>query len=243
MIKLFADSFKTTNNCIILATPLILFLTLLGLYTSYAGYAADDPYKLFISMVTFLIMFCGFLSAWLYMVKKTLQMSKNVYVFDNDRTKSLIELLGMLPKGIGRLMLPITAAVGIYIILCLILFSVVAYIVTVYNNLSEYWSYFWISGIIFLMFITMLWIPEIIYAKKNPVISLYYSFIKLILNFKDCVILYLYNMLLLGLIAYLYQSVVLHPIITFFLLIFFYYILVYIVVLLFTYYEQKFIKE
>ena len=38
-------TFKITNNCIILATPLIVFMTLLGLYVSYAGFAADDPYK------------------------------------------------------------------------------------------------------------------------------------------------------------------------------------------------------
>ena len=243
MIKLFIDSFKITNDCIILATPLILFLTLLGLYTAYAGYAADDPIKLFLSLVTLLIMFCGFLSAWLYMAKKTLAMHKRIFLFDKDRLKALLSLIASLPKGVGRLLLPITGVIGLYIILFLILFSAIAFWVTTSTQLADYSQEMWIISLSVIMFVTILWIPEIVYNEKNVLKALFYSIIKVFFNFKNCLILYCYIAVLLCANAYLYIKLSMHPILTFFILILFYYILVYIIVLLFTYYERTFIKE
>lgn len=70
MLKLFKDSLKKTNDCIILATPLIIFLSILGWYFTYATSSVDNIPKLILAIVTILIMASGFLSAWFYMAKK-----------------------------------------------------------------------------------------------------------------------------------------------------------------------------
>ena len=242
MFKLIINNFNVTNNCIILATPLILFMTLLGMYVGYVGYAADNPYKLFFSIVTFMLMFCGFLSAWLYMAKKTLSRTKEIIVLEKDREKSLLKLFMYLPKGIGRLLLPITGVIATYIIMYLIMFSMFAFVITKIRGLSEYWDIMWISGVVTLSFLTILWIPEIVYNEKNAIKALYNSIIKIFMNFKNTLILYVYIAILLLIVLLIYIHLDMHPIFAFFTLILFYYILVYLVVLLFSYYEQKFIK-
>lgn len=70
MLKLFWNNFKKTNDCIILATPLILFLSALSWYYSYARDSIDNIPKLILAIATMLIMISGCLSAWVYMAKK-----------------------------------------------------------------------------------------------------------------------------------------------------------------------------
>ena len=117
MFKLFKNNFKTTNDCIILATPLIIFLSILGWYFNYALETADNIPKLILAGTTLLVMGCGFLSAWMYMTKKTLQLANKVFIFDKDRAKAFGELIMSLPRGIGKLFLPF---VGVTVILLLI---------------------------------------------------------------------------------------------------------------------------
>lgn len=243
MLKFLINNFKITNNCIIVATPLILFLSLLGLYVNYAGFAIDNPLKLYIAFVTFFIMFSGFLSAWLYMVKKALVATNKIYVFEKDRIKAILELFCTLPKGIGRLMLPITTVIAIYIIINLIMYSGLEFTITRIVNLAQYWIYMLIAAYVLLTFMTLFWIPEIVYNEKNALIALYNSMCKVFFNFYKSLLLYLYIIILICFAFLLYLNLSAHPIITFFILILFYYILVYVVVLLFTYYEQTFIKQ
>lgn len=117
MFKLFKNNFKTTNDCIILATPLIIFLSILGWYFNYAFETADNIPKLILAGITLLVMGCGFLSAWMYMTKKTLRLANQVFIFDKDRAKALGELIMSLPRGIGKLFLPF---VGVTVILILL---------------------------------------------------------------------------------------------------------------------------
>jgi hypothetical protein len=243
MFDILVKSFKTTNNCIILATPLIIFFTLLGLYLSYASFAADNPFKLFFAFGTFLIMLSGFLSAWLYMTKKAIAMSENIYLFENDRIKAIFELICSLPKGIGRLLLPITSVIALYIIIYLVMFSLFAFLITKIGELANYWNLMITIGLLVVAFITLLWIPEVVYNKKNTITALYNSICKVFMNFWESLFLYIIILFLLCFSLVIYFQLTMHPIITFFMLITFYYILVYIVVLLFTYYEQTFIKQ
>lgn len=115
MFRLFKDCFKKTNDCIIVATPLVVFMSILGWYFEYALSSVDSLPKLIVGVITMLVMFCGCLSAWLYMVKKTLRLSSKIIVFDKDRAKELLDLLLSLSKGIGRLFLPILGIVFIYL--------------------------------------------------------------------------------------------------------------------------------
>lgn len=113
MFQLFKNCFKQTNDCIILATPLIIFLSILGWYLSYATGSVDSIPKLVLAIITTLVMASGFFSAWFYMVKKTLKLSNKVFVFDKDRAKAFGELIMSLPKGIGKLFLPFLGVISI----------------------------------------------------------------------------------------------------------------------------------
>ena len=117
MFKLFKDSFKVTNDCIILATPLIIFLSILGWYFTYTFNAVNTIPKLILAIITSFIIVSGLLSAWLYMAKKTLALSKKVILFDKDRAKELWELVLSLPRGVGKLFMLVLGAVIIYIAL------------------------------------------------------------------------------------------------------------------------------
>ncbi|MBE7712957.1 MAG: hypothetical protein E7Z87_04370 [Cyanobacteria bacterium SIG26] len=145
MLKLFKDNLKTTNDCIILATPLIIFVSILWFYIQYAINAVDNNVKIMLSIVTATVMFAGFLSAWLYMVKKTMELSKKTFIFDIDRIKSLWYLTSTLPKGIGRLFIPILISTILSIII----------IIGIYYMVSN-----WIE----LQFGTLQLNPDILYA-------------------------------------------------------------------------------
>lgn len=274
MLQLFKNSFKTTNDCIILATPLIIFLSILSWYYKYAVVAIDTTPKLILAIITIFVMLSGFMAAWLYMAKKTISLSRKIFVFDKDRAKALWALVLSLPKGIGRLFLPSIGVISIYILIYTLIFSGIGYIVGKFigtidfseldyqsiflfgqefaNKISELsqnellvlqcWYILALVSITVVSFITMLWIPEIVYTEKVSFEALYYSIIKIFTHLKNSIILYLYIAFLVVLISILNTFLMFNPILYFIVLLLFYYFLVYIVVLLFSYYEQTFIK-
>ena len=274
MLQLFKNSFKTTNDCIILATPLIIFLSILSWYYKYAVVAIDTTPKLILAIITIFVMLSGFMAAWLYMAKKTISLSRKIFVFDKDRAKALWALVLSLPKGIGRLFLPSIGVISIYILIYTLIFSGIGYIVGKFigtidfseldyqsiflfgqefaNKISELsqnellvlqcWYILSLVSIAVVSFITMLWIPEIVYTEKVSFEALYYSIIKIFTHLKNSIILYLYIVFLVVLISILNTFLMFNPILYFIVLLLFYYFLVYIVVLLFSYYEQTFIK-
>lgn len=275
MLKLFKHSFKTTNDCIILATPLIIFLSILGWYFEYAVSSADTIPKGVLALITLFIMGGGFLAAWLYMVKKTITLSKKVFVFDKDRAKALLSLILALPKGIGRLFLPILGVIFIYSCVYGIAIVLVTLVITKtlgtisidifdlkmmlisskelieeITNLSQqdliiiniWYSLLSIISV-FITFLTMLWIPEIVFTQKNPFSSLKNAIFKLFKKFKHSIILYIYISLIIILLSILNTLLMFNPFLYFLVLIFYYYFLIYIIVLLFSYYEQNFIDK
>lgn len=105
MLKLFKESFKTANDCIILAIPLVLFIWIISFYIGYANRFVDVPAELIIAIITTLIMAGVFFSAWFYIVKKGIEVSKGIYVLDEDRTKAIGSLFKLMPRGIGKFFL------------------------------------------------------------------------------------------------------------------------------------------
>ena len=132
MFQLFKNCFKQTNDGIILATPLIIFLSILGWYLSYATDSVDSIPKLVLAIITTLVMASGFFSAWFYMVKKTLKLSNKVFVFDKDRAKAFGELIMSLPKGIGKLFLPFLGVISISSIIYGIIIAGITFLVYKY---------------------------------------------------------------------------------------------------------------
>ncbi len=275
MFKLFKNSFNITNDCIILATPLIIFMSILGWFCKFTLTGADTVTKLILGGITLLIMASGFLSAWLYMCKKTIQLSKKIVIFDSDRARAFGTLVLSLPKGIGRLFLPMIGVIGIYIILFGILFFITGFIINhiypsfdpeilglhidrlvtsneilkEFNELAIedlppfiYWYIITLLGGFVLNFITMLWIPEIVYNEKNAFKALFNSIKKNFQNLPKTLFLYLFITVLITFVTVSSAFLMFNPLLYFIVLILYYYFLVYIVVLLFTYYEQTFIK-
>lgn len=118
MIKLFKDTFKTANDCMILTIPLILFMWMISIYLAYSSVTVDVLSEFILAAVTLLFMSGAFLSGWFYMVKRALDVSKGVYVMDQDRAKATMNLFKVIPSGIGMYFL---SFVGMAIMFMLII--------------------------------------------------------------------------------------------------------------------------
>lgn len=132
MFKLFKECFKRTNDCIILATPLVIFLSIISWYVDYAMNTVNTMPKLVLAVITLLVMSSGFFAAWFYMTKKTLKLSNKVFVFDKDRAKAFWALILSLPKGIGRLFLPFVGVISLSTVIYGLVLFVVTYFVAKY---------------------------------------------------------------------------------------------------------------
>ncbi|MBR5556158.1 hypothetical protein IKU74_09130 [bacterium] len=113
MLKLLKESFRITNDCIMLAIPLVLFMWILSFYLGYANKIVDSPQELILAAVTILFMAGATFSGWFYTIKKGIEVSKGVYVLDKDRTKAIVSLFKLMPRGIGRYFL---SFIGIFFI-------------------------------------------------------------------------------------------------------------------------------
>ncbi len=102
MFKLFKNAFRLTNEGILLAIPLILFLWLMTIYLTFAGSVVDTLPEALSALVTLLCMVGAFFAGWFYIVKKTLKIAKTEYVMDEDRAKALLSLMKQIPAGIGK---------------------------------------------------------------------------------------------------------------------------------------------
>lgn len=275
MLKLFKESFKITNDCIILVTPLIIFLSILSWYINFAFNSIDDVKKLLLGVFTLFIMFCGFLASWLYMAKKTIALSKKVYIFEKDRANDFLKLLLTLPRGLGKLFIPIIGVVAVYIIVYCGLYWVLNYFISKYvgyidlsnidfdslalsskelisfindldiSDMKVFTIWYFTSSIIvnLVTFLTVLWIPEIVYNTQNAFKALFSSVKKVFKNFKNILILYIFMFIVLKILSIINTLLLFIPVMYFFVLIITYYFLVYLVVLLFTYYDRNFTNE
>lgn len=273
MFKLFKDNFRTTNDCIIIAIPLIVFLSIISWYGHYSFTSIDTIGKLILAIITMFIMTSGFVAAWLYMTKKAITLSKRLFLFDKDRAKALWVLLLSLPKGIGRLFLPIMGVISIYSLILVIIISIVSFIILHISStfdimefeslltmltddlvvalkglepnellMLDCWYFLTFIMISIASFFTILWIPEIVYNEKNAFKALWNSILKIFINFKNTLILYLYISILIITSTVLNTFLLFNPILYFIVLMVYYYMIVYIVVLLFSYYERNYIE-
>lgn len=132
MLKLLKNNFKITNDCIILATPLIIFLSIISWYFNYAKDAIDNIPKLLLAIITMIVIISGSSSAWFYMVKKTIKLANTVFIFDKDRTKAFQDLLKSLHLGIGKLFLPFLGIISIVSLIYIAILFIITLIVNKY---------------------------------------------------------------------------------------------------------------
>ena len=111
MFKVFNDAFKIVNYNLLLVIPLIIFVKLFDLYTTYVG--VDSNLKLLIASVTVMLMFSVFCAGWFYMIKGAVELSKKVFVLDSDRAKESMKLFKQFLEGVGKFFL---SFIGVYLI-------------------------------------------------------------------------------------------------------------------------------
>lgn len=102
MFKLLKEAFKTANDCIILAIPLVLFMWILSFYFGFSNTVVNSPAEFILAFITVLFMTGAFLSGWFYMVKNAIGISHKVFVMDADRAKATMNLFKDIPYGIGQ---------------------------------------------------------------------------------------------------------------------------------------------
>lgn len=274
MLKLFKNAFKLTNEGIILATPLILFIWLITIYLSFAKQVVDTIPEALSAIITLLCMVGAFCAGWFYMVKESIELSKKEFVMDNDRAKEVLNLTKKIPAGIGNYFL---SFVGMSLLSFIIfaLFGIGIYKIgmhfigsidftaeqirsamaspqdmkTFLDSLSieqlyklGNWNLLFMAATTLMSFLLMLWVPEIIYQTKNPLLALFNSIKKLFVKFGKSLALFIYLTILNLVISFANTFSILHPIVYMLMMIVYFYFLVYVIVLIFSYYDREFNK-
>ncbi len=280
MLKLYRETFKTTNDGIILAVPLALFWLILSSYVNFSAQTIDTIPKIILEIVTILFMTSAFTSGWFYMVKKAVKFSKKDFIFDKDKNSEAIRLVKVFPRGIGHFFLSfvqvsflfIAFIIGIGIIIKFVTHPFVSDINTILNSYNINVStpedmkvvlnsfpadkiielfmsimspaikllFLIVTIPMFFSFLSMLWIPEIIYSKRNAIISLFASVKKIFLKFWKSIGLYIYILLIQTLVSFLSTYSLINPFLYLVAMVVYFYFLVYVVVLVFAYYDTEF---
>lgn len=126
MIKYFSRAFKITNENIILTTPLVLFLFLLSIYLGVAKNVPENLASAILLLITILFMLSAFFAGWFYMVKRAVDLDKQEFIIDEDKSKASFNLIKELPIGIGEYFFSFIGGLILYVAL-MILLSFVAY--------------------------------------------------------------------------------------------------------------------
>ncbi len=275
MGKLFKDAITITNDNIIIAFPLILFMWIFTLYITFSRQTVNTLPILLLSTVTVLVMASAFLAGWFYMIKKAVKLSKQVFVLDTDRARATFNLLRTIPAGIGKYFLSYLGMLLIFAIIVGALGSGV-YQIGIYfignldlnpeqlkNVLSSAadmkafldslsleqlmklnnWNLLFLGSTTILSFLLLLWVPEIVFSKRNPFVALVNSVKKIFKKFGKSLKLFIYISVLNFVLSFINTFSMLNPILYFIMTVVYFYFLVYVVMLIFLYYDREFTEQ
>ena len=264
MFKIIKESFKITNNFIVIATPLILFSLFASIYLILSS--GGNKLSLSITAILFFLMLGAFISGWLYMIKRAVtepeQENKDRLIFE-------------FPSGVGEYFLTVLGMVFVIIFVSIAIVILVAIIgkkfigdpgvtytqiteasasvegmKTFLNTLTpeqlskfKNWNLLLFSGMLFNYFIMMFYSAAVFFKTKNP-IKAFFITIKDTLGRKILKNIFLFILILVTytilsiLTAIFGGNIFAHFILT---LINFYYV-TYIAILVFNYYYSNFAK-
>lgn len=244
MKDFFKNSFKTTNNSIIVGLPMILFaLCMQSYFESVQKFIYQFP-QCIVALVTFWVLISGFCAGWFYMIKRAISFSDKIFVYDKDRNQALREVFGGFFKGFGKMFLPFLIVVAGAIGIRVIEYNIINFAIPALDNKISYeiamLFIFVIISCISYWFI--FWIPEIIYGNRNPFKALVNSTKKAFITFPKTIKLFLVMWLIFLGMNILFQLLLLNPFLYFFAMLLNYYLILYTAILIFDYYEQNFIR-
>lgn len=268
MLKLLKENIKQTNDNIILATPLILFMWILSFYIGYSKMSVNSLPLAVLSFVTILFMTAAFFAGWFYMVKKAVLLSKQVFVLDSDKAKAVFNLFKVLPSGVGKYFLSffgmIIFSIFLIAIVGTIAFKLGMFLIGDLNLTSEQlknivdmktfldslsfdqliklnnWNILFLTVSSLVSFMFMLWIPEIVFKTPNPFKALFLSIRKIFTKFLKTFKLFIFMTGMNFVLSFISTFSIVNPILYFVMTVVYFYFLVYMVVLLFTYYDREF---
>ena len=282
MFKLYRQTFKTTNDGMILATPLILFVWILSLYIAYSKSVVDTQFEVALSAVTMLFMTSAFCSGWFYMVTKCVEFSKKQFETEEEKATEAMKLIKIFPDGIGKYFLTFIGVVVIFMTIILSMVWLMQVLTTpillqISDVLTKSGLNFSVSDtqnvqmlldkisptelmplfrqimrptckFLFIVtvipmivsFLMMLWLPEVVYRDKNPLVALFTSIKKIFKKFKKSVGLFIYLTVVQVFMSFLSSLALINVVVYLFLMLVYFYFVVYVTVLLFTYYDREF---
>jgi len=244
VISLLKDNFRLTNECIILVTPLVLFIILFQLYVENFQYRLSNYANYISYLIVLWVCLSAFFSGWFYMTKKTISFNKKNFLSYKDRNTELGKLFMCLFKGIGRFFLHF-----LFIIALFFIFSIICVLTTIYlYNSPLKLDYHVLSGITeIIRFLILYWfiylVPEIVYSYNGIFKCIISSLKKAYLSFRQSSLLYIF-IYFIGIILNLgINNILEHPFVYFIALLFVYYFILYTVLLIFNNYERTFIRQ
>lgn len=263
MFKIIKESFRITNDNIILATPLIFFSIISSLYLMFSS--GGNKLSLIFSAILFFLMLGAFVSGWFMMITKAV---KEQSIEDKA-------LIAEFPAGVGEYFLTIVCMIiKVFIVSIIIMILIIlagkkfigdtgitySQIVSATANIETMkafadsltneqllkinaWNTLLFFGIIFNNFILMFYPAAIFFKTKNPFKAFFVS-IKDIFSrkfFKNIglfLLIFIVYMIISTVSALFGKNIIVHFFIT---LINFYYI-TFVAVLVFNYYYSNFAK-
>lgn len=114
MIKYFSKAFKITNENIILATPLVLFLFILSFYIEFTKRAPENIAVAILLLTTILFMTGAFLAGWFFMIKQAVKITHEEFSDEEEKAKASFGLLKEFNCGVGEFFIPFAGAVTLY---------------------------------------------------------------------------------------------------------------------------------
>ena len=113
MFNYIKNSYKITNKCIVLATPLILFSLLSSLYILFS--TGGNAISITCALILFVLMLAAFLSGWFYMVKLCV---------NNPDMEDINSLFKEFPSGVGEFFLSVLGALFNIAVVVAVLFCI-----------------------------------------------------------------------------------------------------------------------
>jgi hypothetical protein len=264
MFKTIKESFKITNDFLIIATPLILFSLISNIYAIFS--LNGSRLGIIFSLVLLILMLCAFLSGWFFMIMKAVKEP------EMDKKESL---MSEFPAGVGEYFLSILGMLFSYGVLSFVILAFAFFIGKHYignpnitsaqvssalssvaamkdfvSSLNQeqlikisYWNILLFAAMVINYFSILFYAPAIFFKTKNPFKGLWFAlrdlfsfkFFKNIGLFLFVVITYLFISMI---SAFAGKNIVVYFILT---LVNFYY-LTYITILIFNYYYSNYAK-